>query len=436
MRAPRACADDRLSTISRPGARRGDEAARRRAHRPRGRFRVVVRLPREHAHRVEPGPDVVRRPFGAAGEHPHARGPPAPCGTPRRPPRCRWCTRCCWSSPGRRAPASRRRRRSPSSPSSARPTVLPIRRTLPSFTFGTTHSPTVSTPPMPVPMIAPVSQSTSSEPGSGTVKPGVAPAVDRRDARVDHAAVQRPQRLLREVLLLQLLADLRHPADLAAEPEVAQLLVEADARSPLAQRLLERLEAVRVGRDDPHARDHDPFSHCEPPIPTPSSAPPACRRRRTSATRQRSLCRRQNTRSPRIVTVSPGSTDRRNSDSASTNSVVHCARLVDRVVEREQVDAERHHADLAHRLEQDHARRDRPPGEVARVEPLVLPERVAPDDVLPRRPRRSRPRSGTAAAAGGDRGSRSGVSCMRRVAVISSVSSPGSSFAVRRLTSP
>ncbi len=49
--------------------------------------------------------------------------------------------------------------------------VLPIRRTLPSFTFGTTHSPTVSTPPMPVPMMAPLSQSTSSEPGSGTMKP-------------------------------------------------------------------------------------------------------------------------------------------------------------------------------------------------------------------------------------------------------------------------
>jgi hypothetical protein len=49
--------------------------------------------------------------------------------------------------------------------------VLPRRRTLPSLTRGTTHSPTVSTPPTPVPMMAPVSQSTSSDPASGTAKP-------------------------------------------------------------------------------------------------------------------------------------------------------------------------------------------------------------------------------------------------------------------------
>ena len=49
--------------------------------------------------------------------------------------------------------------------------VLPRRRTFPSFTRGTTYSPTVSTPPIPVPMIAPVSQSTSPPPGSGRSNP-------------------------------------------------------------------------------------------------------------------------------------------------------------------------------------------------------------------------------------------------------------------------
>ena len=43
---------------------------------------------------------------------------------------------------------------------------------------------------------------------------------------------------------------------------------------------------------------------------------------------------------------------------------------------------ERHHPDLAHRLEEDDAGRDRPTREMAGVEPLVLAERVAPRDPL------------------------------------------------------
>ena len=49
-------------------------------------------------------------------------------------------------------------------------TLLPRRRTLPSLTRGTTKSPTVSTPPIPVPMIAPESQFTSS-PSAGKARP-------------------------------------------------------------------------------------------------------------------------------------------------------------------------------------------------------------------------------------------------------------------------
>jgi len=48
---------------------------------------------------------------------------------------------------------------------------LPMRRTLPSLTMGTTVRAMVSIPPMPEPIITPVSQSTSSPSPSGTSKP-------------------------------------------------------------------------------------------------------------------------------------------------------------------------------------------------------------------------------------------------------------------------
>ena len=50
-------------------------------------------------------------------------------------------------------------------------------------------------------------------------------------------------------------------AHLAREPEVAELLVEPDAGPAFPQRLLEGVEAVRVGGHDPHAGDDDPLSH-------------------------------------------------------------------------------------------------------------------------------------------------------------------------------
>ena len=128
--------------------------------------------------------------------------------------------------------------------------------------------------------------------------------------------------VFREVLALERVADLRHAAHLAAEPEVSQLLEEADARPPFAQRPLEGVEAVRVGCDDAHAGDDDPLSSFRTPSPDAvvwaTSVPSAA----NISMRARSLLRRQKMRSPRIVTVSPGSTAFRNSDSASTNSVV------------------------------------------------------------------------------------------------------------------
>ena len=50
-------------------------------------------------------------------------------------------------------------------------TVLPSRRTRPESVSGTTLSPTVSSPPTPVPMIAPQSQSTWSSSSFGRAKP-------------------------------------------------------------------------------------------------------------------------------------------------------------------------------------------------------------------------------------------------------------------------
>ena len=49
--------------------------------------------------------------------------------------------------------------------------VLPRRRTRPSSTMGTTRSPMVSMPPMPVPITAPVSQWTRSSSCKGRSKP-------------------------------------------------------------------------------------------------------------------------------------------------------------------------------------------------------------------------------------------------------------------------
>src|SRR5215472_17503260 len=48
---------------------------------------------------------------------------------------------------------------------------LPRRRTLPALTSGTTFSARTSTAPHPVPMIAPLSQSTSSDSGEGRANP-------------------------------------------------------------------------------------------------------------------------------------------------------------------------------------------------------------------------------------------------------------------------
>ncbi len=48
---------------------------------------------------------------------------------------------------------------------------LPIRRTFPALTIGTTVRAIVSIPPMPEPAMTPVSQSTRSSSASGTVKP-------------------------------------------------------------------------------------------------------------------------------------------------------------------------------------------------------------------------------------------------------------------------
>ena len=50
-------------------------------------------------------------------------------------------------------------------------TVLPKRRTFLALTSGTMRSPIVSIPPIPVPKIVPVSQSTVSEPRSGRSRP-------------------------------------------------------------------------------------------------------------------------------------------------------------------------------------------------------------------------------------------------------------------------
>jgi hypothetical protein len=49
--------------------------------------------------------------------------------------------------------------------------VLPSRRTLPASVSGTTFAPIVSMPPIPVPITAPLSQSTASSPGFGRARP-------------------------------------------------------------------------------------------------------------------------------------------------------------------------------------------------------------------------------------------------------------------------
>jgi len=62
--------------------------------------------------------------------------------------------------------------------------VLPSRRTRPASTSGTSLSPVVSSPPIPVPMMAPVSQSTAEASRSGTSSPAsVHASTAARDAK-------------------------------------------------------------------------------------------------------------------------------------------------------------------------------------------------------------------------------------------------------------
>ena len=97
MRAPRARALSRLSSSSTPAPAAGHEAGGRGAHRPRGALGRVVRAARQHAHGVEPRPDVVARALRAAAEHALGAAAADALAARRRSPRCRCCRRSSWS---------------------------------------------------------------------------------------------------------------------------------------------------------------------------------------------------------------------------------------------------------------------------------------------------------------------------------------------------
>src|SRR5450759_5971600 len=260
--------------------------------------------------------------------------------------------------------------------------ALPRRRTLPSFTRGPTHSPTVSTPPIPVPMIAPVSQSTSSLPASGTANPAsrqqsiaamlayTMPLLSARSVSAEKYCClsssltsgtpptwqakarsrsfwwnRIPDRPARNAC-----SNASRPCALAATTPIP--VTTTRSAIPDSQSRCRGLGHERAVR-----REHlDPRAQLVPP-PEDLFAPN--RHRLTGEHRLEELrFRLDEQRRPR-------------------------ARLFHRAFQREQVDAHGHHAHLAHRLEQDDAGRDRPSREMARVEPLVLAERVASGNALP-----------------------------------------------------
>ena len=99
----------------------------------------------------------------------------------------------------------------------------------------------------------------ASSPGFGPREPGVAPGVDRGDRRIAVRRVHRALELLVEMLLDDRVDALRNTGDAAAEAELGELRVRADARRAAAQRGLElvgrrcRSARPRRGRSPPRA---------------------------------------------------------------------------------------------------------------------------------------------------------------------------------------
>ena len=143
-----------------------------------------------------------RRTSSAPRTRPRACASRAPRGcdeTPRRPPRCPWCTRSSWWSPGCRARGGPRRARCCRCTCSARPSCCRGGRPCPRRCRGTSFSRDR------VHAAEPGADDRAAVPvdlvgvGGGRAQARVGPRVDRGDRRVDHVRVHGEQLVLGEV---------------------------------------------------------------------------------------------------------------------------------------------------------------------------------------------------------------------------------------------
>ena len=276
MRAPRFARGLEALEVQDARARGRDEAAGARAHRARRLLGLVVEAAREHAHRVEAGPDVVAVALAAAAQHALGEAVRGSARRPRRSPRCRCCTRCCstvtWL-PRASRPLTRAETPLPITCSTI---VEPRRRTLPASVIGTRRSPTVSRPPTPVPdhrARLPVHVVVGAV---GAREAGVRPGVDGGDRAVAVVGVHRQQQVGVEVGLRDRVGALRHAGHRAAEAQLRELR-----------------HVPQAGPSRPAARRRSPRGRSRSAPRRPSRSPRRRRVRRHASARPRSPSRRR-----------------------------------------------------------------------------------------------------------------------------------------------
>ena len=283
-----------------------------------------LKLAAQHAHRVEAGPDVVARALGAAAQHALA---PGRAGCARSPqtiasvPVLQALELVVTWLPSASRPETRAEMPLAITCST---TVLPRRRTFLASVSGTTlladrvHAADAGAEDR---ARVPVDASSSR---LGRSRPASRPGLDGRERRVSGgSSSSRSSSSVAKYRSASSSTPCGHAGDLAAELELDHASGCDECPSALAQRELERLRAVAVGRDDAQAGHHHPtaVAHCGTPIPESVAEQTTVPSARVISTSERSLLRRKNTFRGRDGHPVPGRTTPENSTSASVNSV-------------------------------------------------------------------------------------------------------------------